>query len=70
MPAWVIVGERSDGEPVVLVDWVLTESWEPIAEVKTLHREPRLFRDRWRAKRQSRRMPREMAPRAIRYDHL
>lgn len=70
MPDWVIVAERSDGVPVVLCEWVMEHVWVPIATAKSIGTPPRRFRDRWRAKRQAWRFPRELAARAIRADRL
>jgi hypothetical protein len=70
MPEWVIVGESSDGVPVVLADWILGESWVTAEGARKRQVAFTIFRDRWRAKRQSRRIAREWAPRAIRLDRL
>lgn len=70
MPEWVIVGESREGQPVVLGDWVLGWYWVSIEDARARLVPFAIFRDRWRAKRQSKRVPREYAPRALRYDHL
>lgn len=70
MPEWVIVAEDRDGNPIVLVDWLFGGVWEPIDAVKSGETQPAIFRDRWRAKRQSRRWFRNMGAVAIRRSRL
>lgn len=70
MPEWVIVGESSDGTPMVLSEWVMGEKWVEAELARCRSVEFTIFRDRWRAKRQSKRLPRTYAPRAIRLDRL
>lgn len=70
MPEWVIVGESSDGVPMVLADWVMGEQWVEAALARSRSVGFTIFRDRWRAKRQSKLIPRRWAPRAIRLDRL
>lgn len=70
MPEWVIVGERDDGTPVVLADWIMGNHWVTAADARRRQVDFVIFRDRWRAKRQSKRLPRAYAPRAVRLDRL
>ena len=70
MPEWVIVGEPAGGVPVVLCEWVMEQVWLPIEQVKATNAPVLTFRDRWRAKRQSKRCPRHLTPRPIRRDRL
>jgi hypothetical protein len=70
MPAWVIVAESTDGIPIVLADWVLGETWVRADAARRRDVPIAIFRDRWRAKRQLRRLARAITPRTIRYDRL
>jgi hypothetical protein len=70
MPEWVIVGNGHDDLPVVLTEWVLSPMWSAIDVAKAGEREPCIFRDRWRAKRQALKLPRAMHARCIRRDRL
>lgn len=70
MPQWVIVGETSDGEPQVLVGWILELVWRPIAYVKAGHDEAAPFCDRWAAKRVLRRRNLWRSARCIRRERL
>lgn len=70
MPEWVIVGESTDGVPIVLADWIMGNHWVRAESARRREVEFTIFRDRWRAKRQSRRIDRKWAPRAIRLDRL
>jgi len=70
MPAWVIVANSADGSPLVLTEWLFGPVWSDVAAAKALNPPPRLFRDRWRAKRQARQLPRSLTPRCVRYGRL
>jgi hypothetical protein len=70
MPEWVIVGESSDGVPMVLADWIMGAKWVDAELARSRSVDFTIFRDRWRAKRQSKRIPQTWAPRAIRLDRL
>lgn len=70
MPEWVIVANGHDDTPVVLTEWIFTPMFLSIAVLKDERREPCVFRDRWRAKRQSVKLPRELHARCVRRDRL
>lgn len=70
MPEWVIVAESSDGIPIVLADWVMGVQWVRADAARRHEVDFSIFRDQWRAKRQSRLLPRSFSPRAIRLDRL
>lgn len=70
MPLWVIVAETTDGIPVVVREWVMGIQYAAISQVKAEQDCPVIFRDRWRAKRQARRLPRELHARCVRLDRL
>jgi len=70
MPLYVIVAEDEHKIPVVLTEWIHGIEWIPITEARARRVTPRTFRDRWRAKRQSLRLPRGLVTRVIPLDRL
>jgi hypothetical protein len=70
MPIWVIVASDSDGEPVVVREWVMGLQYASIDRVKRGEETAVTFRDRWRAKRQAKLLPRALHARCIRLDRL
>jgi hypothetical protein len=70
MPEWVIVGEANDGVPIVLADWIMGALWVTADAARRREVPFVIFRDRWRAKRQSKRIQRSLTPRAVRLDRL
>lgn len=70
MPDWVIVADDNDGEPLVLGEWVMGLKWSTVVAVKSGDAPVTIFRDRWRAKRQARNLPRELHARCVRLSRL
>lgn len=70
MPQWVIVAEGTDGVPVVVREWVMGLQFVSIARVKSGEDTQVIFRDRWRAKRQQKLIPRALHARCVRLDRL
>lgn len=70
MPEWVIVSEDTDGEPLVLSEWIMGPRWRPIVSVKSGDASLVTFRDRWRAKRQARLLPRDAHARCVRLSRI
>jgi hypothetical protein len=70
MPCWVIVAESDTGVPMVLADWVMGQRWVRADVARRREVDFAIFRDRWRAKRQWRRVERRYAPRVLELDRL
>ncbi len=70
MPAWVLVGETGDGEPVVITERVLSIETHSIGDVRAGRATPVIFPDRWAAKRVLRLRNEWRRFRCIRLDRL
>ena len=70
MPEWVIVADDADGEPLVLSEWVMGFKWASVVAAKSGDAAISVYRDRWRAKRQARKLPRDLHARCVRLSRL